>query len=145
MLRERSFGAVVYRRAEKKILYLLLLYGKDYWDFPKGHAETGEHAVQTMKREVEEETGLHDLLLIPGFKENISYFFRSAGALVAKDVVFFLVMTTQEEITLSPEHNDARWVTFEEGMDIMRFKNSQAVLQKAHDFLGRGVESQRTL
>ncbi len=79
---ERSAGAVIFRKEEGKIFYLLLHYPsatrrpKEYWDFPKGHIEKRENLEETAKREVEEETGLKDLKLIEGFKEWIKYFFR---------------------------------------------------------------------
>ena len=49
---------------------------KGHWDFPKGHIEKGEKIKDTIRREVEEETGLKDIKFIEGFKEWIKYFFK---------------------------------------------------------------------
>ncbi|MDZ4384915.1 MAG: NUDIX domain-containing protein, partial [Candidatus Moranbacteria bacterium] len=61
---EKSVGAVVFRKKEtggKE--FLLLHYPSGHWDFPKGHIESGETEEGTLRREVEEETGLKDLKL----------------------------------------------------------------------------------
>ena len=141
MIYERSYGAVVYRKDKHANMYLLLLYerdGKQYWDFPKGGAEAGEDAFDAMRAEVKEETGITQLDMASGFKEKTHYMFRNAGELVSKDVVFFLARTEQEKVTVSFEHKDADWYTYEEAMKIMKFKDSKDVLTKAHEFLGSG-------
>ena len=85
MSREKSAGAVIFNKEDGKIYYLLLHYGKaspagggGHWDFSKGHPEEGEEEEETVKREVEEETGIKDIKIIDGFKEYIKYFFRKS-------------------------------------------------------------------
>jgi len=58
MARERSAGAVIFRKIDGEIRYLLLHYHyKTYfWDFPKGNMEEGEREDATVRREVREET-----------------------------------------------------------------------------------------
>ena len=63
MKHEKSAGAVVFRK-EKEPLYLLLHYEAKHWDFPKGHVEENESDNETVKREVEEETGIKDIEII---------------------------------------------------------------------------------
>jgi bis(5'-nucleosidyl)-tetraphosphatase len=70
---EKSAGAVVFRKTDKGIKYLLLKYRNGHWDFPKGHIENGETEEETMRREVREETGIDDLKIVPGFIENFRY------------------------------------------------------------------------
>lgn len=41
----------------------LMIYRLGYWDFPKGKVEIGESFEETALREVQEETGLSDLIL----------------------------------------------------------------------------------
>lgn len=45
---------------------VLLVYnqGTDTWTFPKGHVEVGEEYLETALREVSEETGINDLMLV---------------------------------------------------------------------------------
>ena len=82
---EKSAGAIIFRKENNNFFYLLLHYPssakapKEYWDFPKGHIEKGEDEIKTVKREVEEETGLKDIKIIEGFREWIKYFFKFEG------------------------------------------------------------------
>ena len=57
--RIHAAGGIV--RNEKDEILLIFRLGK--WDFPKGKVEEGEQFDQTAVREVEEETGLQDILL----------------------------------------------------------------------------------
>jgi bis(5'-nucleosidyl)-tetraphosphatase len=139
---EKSAGAVIFRRENNKIYYLLLHYpgvshraDKDYWDFPKGHIEKGEKIEETVKREVFEETGLKDIKILPGFKETIKYFFRFRGKNILKFVTFFLVETMTKEIKISFEHIGYKWLSFEEAIDRLSFNNSREILKKADNFI----------
>ena len=136
MLNEKSCGAVVYIRTPN-VKYLLLQYEAGHWDFVKGNVEKGETEQQTAVRELGEETGITDAQFINGFKEIISYFYKRQGAVVLKEVVFFLMETKTSEIKLSFEHVGFTWLSYEEAMKKLTFKNARDVLQKAQDFLMR--------
>jgi 8-oxo-dGTP pyrophosphatase MutT (NUDIX family) len=137
---EKSAGAVIFRR-NKEIKYLLLHYPssakapKDYWDFPKGHIEKGEKELETVKREVEEETGLKDIKFVEGFKEWIKYFFRHKGKNVFKIVTFLLAETKEKEIKISLEHIGYQWLSYKEALKQLKFKNAKEILKKANNFL----------
>ena len=81
MPREKSAGALIFRIENNIPYYLLLHYPSGHWEFAKGHVEEGETEEQTVKREVQEETGISDLIIIPGFREYIKYSFRNNYAL----------------------------------------------------------------
>ncbi len=141
---EKSVGVVLLRREKDRIFYLLLNYPalshrakKDYWDFPKGHIEEGETELETAKREVREETGISDLNFIEGFKESIKYFFQHQGKKIFKVVVFYLAETKEKEVRISFEHKGFKWVSFEEALSLLSFKNNKEVLKKANEFLSR--------
>ncbi len=134
MLNEKSCGAVVYIR-NPDLKYLLLQYEAGHWDFVKGNVETGETEQQTAVRELGEETGITDAQFIDGFKEKISYFYKRQGATVLKEVVFFLMETKTANVKLSFEHIGTIWLTYEDAMRRLTFKNARDVLQKANDFL----------
>jgi len=130
-MQENSAGAVVFRRSGDGVLYLLLHYEGGHWDFPKGNIEEGETPEQTTRREVEEETGIGDLSLAPGFKEEISYFLTRRGEKVHKTVVYFLGETREERVRLSSEHVGFAWLPYVEALARVTYENSKAVLRKA--------------
>lgn len=136
MVEEKSAGAVIFRKMESGIRYLLLHYHyKTYfWDFPKGNIEKGESEEATVKREVKEETGLEDIKFIEGFKEKISYSYKREGKTVFKTVIYFLVKSEEERVILSEEHIGYEWPDYETAKYRLR-ENSKRVLEKANKFL----------
>src|SRR3989338_10070131 len=110
---ETSAGAVVFRK-DKEIKYLLLHYGAGHWDFPKGNIEKGEQEKETVKREIQEETGIAEISFAEGFKERIKYFYRREGRLISKEVVFYLCETKEENVSISHEHIGYEWLNFDD-------------------------------
>ncbi len=142
MKTEISAGAVVFRKENGQINYLLLRYpavchrsGADYWDYVKGHLEDGESEMETVIREADEETGLKDLEFVEGFCARMEYFFTFEGHKIFKIVKFYLAKTNTKTIVLSHEHNDFVWLPYEEAYKALSFGNAKEVLKKANDFL----------
>ncbi|NIS59580.1 MAG: NUDIX domain-containing protein [Proteobacteria bacterium] len=110
-----SAGVIVVRRETDSWRYLILrVY--NYWDFPKGIVEPGEDPLQTGRREVEEETGLKDLIFSWGYdyRETPPY----GSGKVAR---YYVAETRQVQVVLPvspelgrPEHHEFRWVNYEE-------------------------------
>jgi 8-oxo-dGTP pyrophosphatase MutT (NUDIX family) len=144
---EKSVGAVVFRKENNKIYYLLLKYRNGHWDFPKGHVENGETEEETMRREVKEETGIDNLKIIFGFSEKIRYFYKAEGeeykrrkaegkkTLITKKVLFYLAETFQKEVKLSIEQTDFVWLEFNRALENVTYKSPKKVLEKANKFL----------
>ena len=149
---EKSAGAVIFSRADKKvdersfvsprrsapvIEYLLLRYQWGHWDFPKGNSEKGEKLEETVKREVKEETGIEDIKFISGFKESIKYFYKLKGRNVFKTVTFFLAEAETKKVKISWEHIDYQWLPYQEAIAQLTFKNAKEILKKANHFLSK--------
>lgn len=138
---EKSAGAVIFRKENNELKYLLLHYPssfkskRNYWDFPKGHIEAGENEIETVKREVEEETSLKDIEIVAGFKEVIKYFFRAQGKTVFKTVVFYLAATKTDKVKISGEHTGYQWLSYEKALNQLTFKNAKNIITKANDYL----------
>jgi 8-oxo-dGTP pyrophosphatase MutT (NUDIX family) len=135
VLSEKSCGAVVYLRKNSAILYLLLHYEAGHWDFVKGNVEPNEAEKETVVRELREETGITDAKFLEGFKEHIEYYYRRQGDTVHKEVVFFLMETSTENITISFEHIGSVWLDYKGAMEKLTFKNAKDVLKKADAYL----------
>jgi 8-oxo-dGTP pyrophosphatase MutT (NUDIX family) len=138
---EKSAGAVIFRRQGNKIEYFLLNYPSQkggHWDFPKGHIEKGEKALDTVRREVKEETGF-DNKILDGFKGFLKYFFRdrkNPKETVFKIVDFYLAeVPAGEEAKLSFEHVGFEWLPYEEALARITYKGSKQILEKASKFL----------
>ena len=135
MRREKSAGAVIFNPRTRK--FLLLHYpthGKGHWDFPKGHVEPGEGEIDTARREIKEETGL-DVEFIFGFRDEITYYFRDGKTLVEKKVVYFLALAENENVSLSYEHDNYRWLSYEDSLKTITYETSRKTLIKAWRFL----------
>jgi len=151
MPREKSAGGIIFRKEAGNVYYLLLHYtpsekGKHgHWGFAKGHVEEGENDEQTARREIAEETGITDLKIIAGFKEQEKYFFRQVYGLkgearkkapwIFKLVIFFLAETKTQVVKISDEHIGYVWLPYQEARKKISFKNSKELLTKANNFI----------
>jgi bis(5'-nucleosidyl)-tetraphosphatase len=134
-MEERSAGAVVFKDTESGARSYLLLLNAGHWDFPKGNMEKGETEMQTVLREVGEETGLGQILMIPGFRRVIEYYYRRDGKNVHKQVVYLLAKTEEDRIVISREHQSFGWFSFEEAKKKTSYENSKVTLTEAERFL----------
>jgi bis(5'-nucleosidyl)-tetraphosphatase len=142
MYDEISAGAVLHLMDENfEINYLILNYSYGHWDFPKGNIESGETEIDTIKREVMEETGIIDIKLIEGFRQQISYKYRKKSKLVHKTVIYYLAETKSNKVVLSFEHVNFAWLNFDDALNKLSFENSKKVLKNAKEFLSNNVET----
>jgi len=135
LIEKKSAGAVIFNETLGERYYLLLLYDAGHWDFPKGGIEEGESELDAVIREVREETGIADLKLIEGFRQTISYQFKSTEGEINKTVVFYLGNTSTFKVTLSHEHRAYAWLKFEDALEQLTFDTARSVLKVAHRFL----------
>lgn len=129
-----SCGAVIFHM-DKGVPYYLLLKYPTYWGFVKGEVEPGETEEQTLFREAGEESGLYDLRIIHGFRETQHYFYKFQGELIRKDAVYLVAETNSWKIKISHEHENYKWATYEEAMQMMKLKDNRELVTKAHLFL----------
>jgi bis(5'-nucleosidyl)-tetraphosphatase len=131
-----SAGIIVYHEQNKNITYLLLQYLHEHWDFVKGKIEPGESRYDAALRELYEETGITSITLDPHFSASLSYVYTERDGVVTKKTVDFLIGHTSEtHITLSSEHLDSAWLSFQEALARLTFKNAQEILSAAHAYI----------
>lgn len=141
---EKSVGAVIYRKEDGGIKFLLLHYQSGHWDFPKGHVEKAETDEETLRRETREETGIVQLEIKPDFKMTTGYYYEARGdefkrriqegkkTKIKKTVVYYLAETTEIEIKISHEHRDFAWLSYTEALTRITYENGKSVLTSAH-------------
>ena len=139
MGREKSCGAIVFKRLKDGIKYLLLHYEAGHWDFPKGNQEKNEKDEQTAAREIKEETGIEDIEFVDEFRETINYFYKKGEETIYKEVVFFLAQSTTEHVKLSFEHIGYAWMSYEHAYKKLTFNTAKELLKKANEFLGKNL------
>jgi len=126
-----------------------LHYPTGHWDFPKGHVEKDETEDQTLQREVEEETGIKELQILPGFRDKTIYFYRAngnereerinddRGLNIFKKVIYYIAKTTVSEILISHEHTEFEWLAYKKALEKITFENSKNILRKVYIFLNK--------
>lgn len=102
------------------------------WGLPKGHIEEAENPQQAGLREVEEETGLVDLVLGPQLR-TIDWYFRLKGRLIHKHCTFFLMSSDSGDPV--PEEaegiTDCAWLPLLEAVEAVGYENAREVLRDA--------------
>ncbi|MCQ5362959.1 MAG: NUDIX domain-containing protein [Candidatus Methanomethylicia archaeon] len=130
---EKSAGFLVFFR-DGKIRYLFLKK-KGKYDIPKGLQQPGEDELTTALRELGEETGLIKIKVIPFFKKTIEYFYRWKGMTIKKKVVYFLGETESDQVKISAEHDGYVWMTKEEILSKIAYRNLKELVEEADRFI----------
>jgi 8-oxo-dGTP pyrophosphatase MutT (NUDIX family) len=130
---EQSVGAVIKLRSEERTSeFLLLRNRRGFWGFPQGHKEKGETEIQTLVREVREETGISDLD-IRAYIGKISYsYYKGDGLRSDKEVRFYFATTPTKEIKISEEHADFTWATLKEAFSLLDHAKLRQILDRGH-------------
>ncbi|MEM1484369.1 NUDIX domain-containing protein [Oscillospiraceae bacterium PP1C4] len=134
MIREKSCGALVYRKKQEKYELLLIKHCcGGHWSFPKGHVESGENELQTALREIKEETGL-DVDLLDGFRQSVEYFPKPH---VKKQVIYFLGHAQKDDAVKRQEEeiSEYKWCLLDTADEMVTFKNDKNLIQEAKKFL----------
>jgi 8-oxo-dGTP pyrophosphatase MutT (NUDIX family) len=115
-----SAGVVVVHGAQAEQRVLLLRAYKN-WDFPKGMVEPGEAPLDAALREVREETTLENLVFDWG-----TDFMETGPYNNGKYARYYVARSAQTEVSLPinpelgrPEHQEARWVTFDQALSMV--------------------------
>ena len=102
-------GGIVQQRTSKKFLFI---YRNQKWDIPKGRIEEGESVQSAAIREVEEETGVKDLIITRPLPTTLHLFHRNGKYRLKK--TFWYAMETDFQGDLNPQQEEgiqkAEWV-----------------------------------
>jgi len=141
-MKDECFGIVPIFTNETDSLFLLIQHQAGHWGFPKGHANPGESALETAKRELEEETGIRDCEVLeePSFVEH--YSFVKEGEPIEKTVTYFLAFVNSMEVQLQAEEiQNSAWICFEEAVKLITFDANRQVLREVKAYLDGRNES----
>lgn len=130
--KQKSVGAIILN-AQNQVLLMFSAQNK-YWEFPKGKVERGERELDTLKREMCEETGIRRFRLHPSFREYLYYTFRVGHQLIQKVVVYYL-FKTGSAVKLSDEHSEYTWVELADVPNYLKHVNQKDLLRRVQAFL----------
>ena len=99
-------------------------YNSDFWDIPGGRIDENENALQTLAREIKEETGLEkieDVEFVQGVISN--HEFDQNGLHFGLVLMVYKVQVAGDsEISLSSEHEKFEWVDKKEAAQRLSIK-----------------------
>lgn len=97
------------------------------WEIPGGVAEFLEDTVAALKREIREETGF---LIYPSKTASLTTVKDSCYiTLVFICSMFRRAQSNEEDVVISPEHDDYRWAGIEEALDMDLTPTTRAVME----------------
>ena len=149
-MKDEAFGIIPVFSTESDLLFLLIQHQAGHWAFPKGHADPGESALETAKRELEEETGIRDYEVLeePSFVEHYSfvqesvpssvkhYAFAKEGELIEKTVTYFVAFVNSMEVVLQAEEvQNYAWSSFDEAINLITFDGNRGILREVKVYL----------
>lgn len=142
--------------------------GYHKWVLPKGLVEAGESYPETAAREVFEEVGVRAQVIEQTPLKTVEYYYSAdmeevvnknphtedttrrvktyqevggAKVRVHKQVFFYLMETVDDSGEHGWEMEERRWVSYEEGMQLLAFESEQEVLAEAGRLLGASDQS----
>ncbi len=126
-----SYGVVLFRTEEKNEVLLIKQQNGD-WGFPKGHPEAGETVEQSVRRELEEETGIVEALIdIEVAPSSIYYEYLWNGEMLHKTVKFYRGYSSAEARIDRPEEiHELTWLGIEEAIEQLTHDESRSVLKE---------------
>ena len=161
---EVSAGGVVYKKVGNEYLFLIGKHsGYHKWVLPKGMVEIGETVMETAVREVEEEVGVSAKISDMAPLKTIEYFYMAdikeqkglaangeetvrrvvkyqedggGKVKIHKKVVFYLMELETDLGKEGWEMEERRWVSFDEGRELLAFETEQEVFDIAGKALG---------
>jgi len=139
-IKVKQVDSYIYRNTEAGPLYLMLKrstgkYYEHLWQGVAGKIEKGETAVQTILRELKEETGQKPVKMFA--VDHIASFYDAKNDRIQM-VPIFGIEVENSEVQLSEEHSEYKWISFEEALALLTWKGQKEGLQTVHDEIMSG-------
>jgi 8-oxo-dGTP pyrophosphatase MutT (NUDIX family) len=127
--------AIIFRRNSNTIEYLLLKRLPDrngFWQPVTGGLEEGETRTEALRREIEEETGIKNLIrVIEGL-----YYFEFSDPNLNQEYVYGVEVSSTEEVVLDgKEHSEYRWCGIKDALQLLHWKENKEALEKLNTIL----------
>lgn len=103
------------------------------WQLVSGGIEAGEKAYEAAYREVVEETGIEPESIYNTPLTNVFYFYTTDAVNISP--VFAAEIASEAEVKLSDEHQDYRWLSSEEAIDLLIWPGQKDAVRKVLDYI----------
>ncbi len=117
----------------KKNQLILVSHQGLSWSFPKGHIEKGEEALTAAKREIYEESGVTDLILIKelGIISRMNKTSKIGKTVrEGKKIFMSLFETNQTKLKpIDPKNPEAIWVDFNTAIKLLKYEEDKDFLR----------------
>ena len=133
----RVVDCYVYRQTDDGLKFLLMkrnlnkIY-ENLWQGVAGKIEDGETAPEAAIRELKEETGLDPVNMFVA--DHVSRFYEVHEDRVNLVPVFGMEVDS-DEVMLSEEHIDFKWVTIKEALNTLVWNGQKKGIQTVHDMV----------
>ena len=133
----RVIDAYVYIPTNDGLLFLLLKRAKTkmyehIWQGVAGKIEKGEKSWETAKRELKEETGLKPNKMF--IVDHVSKFYEQIDDRINLVPVFGIEVNKQE-VVLSNEHSEYKWVTIDEALDLLVWTGQKQAIKIVNNMI----------
>lgn len=109
-LKNSELQFIVLKRSENEIY-------PNIWQMVSGRMNEGEAAYEAAAREIYEETNLkiNELWVVP----NVNSYYSAKNDTVSLIPVFLAMVNDHDEVKISDEHSEYKWVSFDEVCDLL--------------------------
>lgn len=137
-IKSKLIEAHIVRKRNIEYEFLLLKRAKNQkypniWQMVTGKIKKSEKAFTTAIREIKEETNIHinNLFVVP----NVNSFYNSDDDSMNLIPVFVTIVDSKENVTISDEHQDYKWVGKEEANKLLAWPGQENSVNIIHSYL----------
>ena len=137
---------IPFRRKEEQIEFCVFKRkDMNIWQGIAGGGEEGETVIYSAKRELYEETSIKDIEVIAldsistipscHFKDSINW----GKDLYVVPEYAFTIELSNEEIVLSDEHKEYKWVKYDEAIELLQWDSNKTALWEINERIARNA------
>lgn len=136
-IKVRVVDCYVYRHTDEGVQFLLMKRNQNkiyehLWQGVAGKIESGETASKAAIRELKEETGLDPVNMFVA--DHVSRFYETHGDRINLVPVFGIEVDS-EEVILSEEHIDFKWVSIDDALNTLIWNGQKKGIQTVYDMV----------
>ena len=126
----KQIEVILYRVKNESLEYLLLKRTKErggFWQPITGGVKEGEDVLESVRREITEETGVENIVNII----NLNYKFNfNKGELSFVEYTFGAEILPQNKIKISYEHDEYKWCDYKKAINLITWNGNKRALVK---------------